>query len=627
MNAIIGMTGLLLETPLTLEQREQLTMVRDAGDGLLTVINDILDYSKIESGRLELDQHDFDVRDCVEQALDIVAASAAAKGLELGYQCRGRIPVPVVGDSTRLRQVLLNLLSNAIKFTASGGVTVTIAYEAGEAGLHLEVHDTGIGIPSDRLDRLFRSFSQVDASTTRHYGGTGLGLAICKRLCELMGGRIWVESAPGSGSTFHSTVHAPAASGQTATGPVDRPRGRHLLVAVRHEAHRTLIGQLAEEWGMTVTCVDAPEAALAALEHTSFDAVLADFDWTRPDATALRAYFDFNAGPGGIRLILLATRANRDTLPAGPLAIRLNKPIKREALLDALRRACLDDALPSPLRAPELDVSPAGVAGALRIVIAEDNLTNQKVVLKLLERLGYQAKTTGNGVELLQALRSDRYDVVLLDVQMPEMDGLEAAGHIRRMWTDAERPRIIGMTALAMEGDRERCLAAGMDDYITKPIRREALEDALARCQPRVVDGPGALPVRDLPVLGREPLPAAVDVSVLDELRALQGDDDPHFVTGLIDHFLSDTPLRLEQIEAALATGTPKAVERIVHSLKSSCANLGARRMSGLCLDLEKMARAQDLTGARPLAEQIASEFARVSDALSAARSPSSQVA
>lgn len=619
MNAIIGMTGLLLDTPLSAEQREQVETVRDASDGLLTIINDILDYSKIESGRLELDQHAFDLRDCVEQALELVAGPAAAKSLDLGYFLRGDVPERLLGDSTRLRQVLINLLSNAVKFTPAGAVTVTAAFETPPEAppfVHIEVRDTGIGIPTDRLDRLFRSFSQVDASTTRHYGGTGLGLAISKRLCELMGGRIWVESAPGVGSTFHFTVHVAVGAHPGASQVRDDLKGRRLLLATQHAPHRLLIAALAEQWGMHVTAVDSPSAMVSRLENGAFDVALADFNWKQPDALRLSDYVASHAVSSSTSIVVLTARLQRDEARGPVSAIRLNKPVKREALFEALRTACGRGAS-DPL-AVSGEPPPIAAAANLRIVIAEDNLTNQKVVLKMLERLGYRADTTTNGVELLAALERQSYDVVLLDVQMPEMDGLEAAARIKSQWSAQTRPRVIGMTALAMEGDRERCLEAGMDDYITKPIRRQALEAALARCAPRPV-----VKVANL----SEPLPPAIDSSALDALRELQGPDDPGFVAGLIDHFLSDTPTRLRQIDTALSEGAPKAVERIVHSLKSSCANLGARHMSSLCAALERMARQNDLTGGSELSASITAEFGRVEAALSAQRQSASEVA
>jgi signal transduction histidine kinase/DNA-binding response OmpR family regulator len=503
MNAVIGMTGLLLDTPLSDEQREYVSTIRMSGDSLLTIINDILDFSKIDAGRMELEVQPFPVRGCIEEALDLVAPKAVERGLELAYLCNDDVPWTVLGDVTRLRQILVNLLSNAVKFTEVGEVVVTATTGPSDAGwreLHFAVRDTGIGIPADRIDRLFQSFSQVDASTTRKYGGTGLGLVISRRLAEMMGGRMWVESTPGVGSTFHATVRLREAETEAGRGdssllPLTDKR---LLIVDDNETNRRILGLQALSWGMSPVAVASTDEAVARVGGGAvFDVAIIDFQMPHKDgvecAIALRAL------PAGARLPLLmlssvhpteaASRMAALSVSAEIFATVLTKPTKSALLCRAIGSACLPAAAPSPALAASAEGSLAERL-PLRILLAEDNRVNQKVATKMLEYLGYRAEVVANGLEVLEALARQTYDVVLMDVQMPEMDGLEATRCVRERWP--EGPRIIAMTANAMQGDREMCLAAGMDDYVAKPVRRDDLKAALLRCEPRAEREPRA---------------------------------------------------------------------------------------------------------------------------------------
>jgi PAS domain S-box-containing protein len=618
MNAVIGMTGLLLDTPLSAEQRDFVETIRSAGDSLLAIINDILDYSKVESGRLELEQHPFDMRDCVEQVLDLFAPGASAKGLELAYTFVDDVPPVLVGDATRLRQVLVNLVGNAVKFTERGEVEIAVGgrhRSSGEYQLYVRVRDTGVGIPPDRIDRLFKPFSQVDASTTRQYGGTGLGLAISRRLVELMGGTMWVESEPGVGSTFHFTVvveHGPAQA-QNLAGEVRRElEGRRLLVVDDNETNRVRVTRQAQSWGMHVTAAACGGQALAALDENRFDVAILDMQM--PDTDGLELAGRIRERPAGRDLpILILTSIGERT--AGQLPERmacLSKPVKAGRLYEVL--SGLVNGRTGRRRVESAPWRLDGTLGArhpLRIILAEDNVVNQKVALKMLERLGYRADVAANGLEVLEALRRQPYDVVLLDVQMPEMDGFEAARRIREMRNGRGAPRVIGITALAMKGDRERCLDAGMDDYISKPIRPEELQRALERSAP--LAPPAAACPPEAPV---------VDAEALARLRELQEPGEPDFVTELIDHLLDEMPERLDRLAELVSAGDARGAERLAHSMKGSCANLGVVAMARACQAIELRASEGSLEGVAELLEGLRREFARAVPVLSAERRP-----
>jgi len=497
MNAVIGMSGLLLDTPLTAEQHDYAATIRESGDALLTIINDILDFSKIEAGRMDIEVAPFDLRDCVESALDLVSGRAVEKHLDLAYFFEGDVPGAVAGDVTRLRQVILNLLSNAVKFTEQGEVVLTVtARSAGDDRVELTfaIRDTGIGLSPEAMGRLFQSFSQADSSTTRKYGGTGLGLAISKRLAELMGGTMRAASdGPGRGSTFTFTIVAPPAEvpparAHSITGVQPGLAGKRLLVVDDTATNRRVLTLQATKWGMTARDTDSPAQALAWLAAgESFDVAVLDMHMPEMDGVALaRRMREIRPDLPRILWSSLGRReaGDDDTLFAAYLA----KPVRQSHLFDTLVSVLLRDVAPRPAPQAKAALDPdLARRHPLRILLAEDNVVNQKLALRLLQQMGYRADLASNGIEAVESAERQPYDVILMDVQMPEMDGLEAARRINARWPDGGRPRIVAMTANAMQGDREACLAAGMDDYITKPIRVEALVDALRQSQARSV--------------------------------------------------------------------------------------------------------------------------------------------
>jgi signal transduction histidine kinase/DNA-binding response OmpR family regulator/HPt (histidine-containing phosphotransfer) domain-containing protein/PAS domain-containing protein len=655
MNAIIGMTSLLRDTELDAEQRDFAETIRHSGEALLTIINDILDFSKIEADRLDLENQPFDLRECVESALDLLAASTAEKGLDLAYLIDPDTPAAITGDVTRLRQILVNLLSNAVKFTEQGDVVLSVSSKKiggarsstepesvgfDEYLLHFRVKDTGVGIPPDRMDRLFRSFSQVDASTTRRYGGTGLGLAISKRLSELMGGTMWAESELGMGSTFHFTIRAMAAPAPARAYLEDvQPalEGKRVLIVDDNETNRRILCRQAELWQMLHKATASPIEALEWIrQNGSFDVAILDMQMPVMDgltlAREIRKLESIKSTPGSssvarLPLVMLTSLGRREAgEDADEFAAFLTKPIKPSPLFDALvgiftgqptRVFVREDKDQSQFNAQMGEQCP------LRILLAEDNATNQKLALRILGRMGYEADVAANGVEALEALRRQLYDVVLMDVQMPEMDGLETTRHIRREFTAERQPRVIAMTANAMQGDREMALAAGMDGYVSKPIRIEELVEALSKSRPLETVEPNkrvdVTPPLPSSAAGTMPDEAVLDPSALENLLSMLGGEFVYLVE-LIDSFLEDAPQLLAELNQYLENGDAAGVHRVAHSLKSNGADFGASTFSDLCKELESVGRSGVLDGAADLVAQILAEYGKVETALKAVR-------
>jgi PAS domain S-box-containing protein len=655
MNAIIGMTGLLLDTSLTPEQHEYARTVRSSGDALLTIINDILDFSKIESGNLDLEQQPFDLRDCIEESFDLLAPQASEKGLDLVYTIDTSTPPFVIGDVTRLRQILVNLISNGVKFTNGGQVAVSVAARvAALAGtayagperrtspksfappacdsdclyeLRFAVSDSGIGIPADRIHRLFRSFSQVDASTTRQYGGTGLGLAISRRLVELMGGTISVESEVGKGSTFSFTIIAGHAPGQPRfylRSSQPHLTGRRLLIVDDNHANRVMLARQAESWGMLQHSVESGEAALTVLKELEFDLAILDMQMPVMDGLTLAARMRETSNGRDIPLIMLTSLGWRDRAQEPSdlgFAAFLAKPVKPSGLYNALILAIggSPDRIPARGSAPDADSThPASTRPArstLRILLAEDSSVNQKVAVRMLEKLGYRADVVGNGLEAIDALSRQAYDLVLMDIQMPEMDGIRATISIRRKWTGGSGPRIVAMTANSMKGDRESCLAAGMDDYLSKPVKIAELKEVLEKWEGRKSPGRQR-------VTAHTDDDAVLDAVFLADLEEVIG--DASMLAEVIGMYLTDSPSHLDAIVDALAQADPAALTRAAHALKGSSASVGAAPLSSLCGKMEQLGRAGTLEDSAEPLRRLQTEFHRVRRALQARYQPSS---
>jgi signal transduction histidine kinase/CheY-like chemotaxis protein len=505
MNAIIGMTSLLLDMALPKRQREFVEMIRSASDSLLSLINDILDFSKIEAGKLELESIAFDLRECVEEALDLLAPKAVEKGLEIAYQLRGEIPFTIIGDITRLRQILVNLLSNAVKFTKEGEVIVAVSGEQNAKGdyfILFEVKDTGIGIPEAKIKALFQSFSQVDASNTREFGGTGLGLAISRSLTELMGGRMGVSSVHGQGSNFHFSIKTRSADKKPPHEALEEIlleykefSGRKALIVDDHRTSLETLNNALKDCGLetfaTTSCVEALDFAKNNPDY--FDVAILDKKMPEMDGITLGVQLRRICKGRLLPLVILTPIGQWEMPPFASQAIAtINKPVKPIQLLETLKTvfggkhsASANEAATASAQKPsepaKLRIDPnLSQRIPLKILLTEDNMINQKVATRILDRMGYRADVAANGLESIDCLRRQNYDVVLMDVQMPVMDGLEASRRIRQS-DDLNNLYIIAMTANAMAGDREKCIDAGMNDYVTKPIRIEQLQAALEK--------------------------------------------------------------------------------------------------------------------------------------------------
>ncbi len=633
MNGIMGMTGLLLETHMTPEQRDFAETVQRSSEALLNIINDILDFSKIESGRLTLETIDFDLRTTVEETLDLFAETARRKGLELGCLLHAEVPTALRGDPGRLRQILVNLIGNALKFTHQGEVMihVTRREEAAERSLiEFAVIDTGIGIAPEVQGLLFKPFTQADTSTTRKFGGTGLGLAICKQLVEQMEGQISIESVPGHGSTFRFTVWLTQQpeQAQTTVMPRGSLAGRRLCIVDDNATNRRILEQYAFQWGLqSATASDGYQALAllrdAAVRGEPFDLAILDLQMPRMDGLELGRAITDDPVLAGIRLVLLTSmgiRGQAEKAKQAGISAYLCKPVHRSHLYDCLTmivnlpaKSSMDPlevgaaSRPADVLVTRHVLKEAAVAARARILVAEDNIVNQKVAVSQLEKLGYRADIVANGLEAVEAVSRVSYALVLMDCQMPEMDGLEATALIRKREGEqaSRRLPIIAMTANAMRGDREKCLAAGMDDYLAKPAKLEQLEAALTRwLSDRSTPGEQKEPV---PPARQESVHECVDAAVLAELRQL--DSSCGLLSALITNFLKDVPNCLAGLRDALRQGDGQALARVAHELNGSSGNLGVRNMRQLCIELQALGKAKDLSKAGTLLTQLVNEF------------------
>jgi signal transduction histidine kinase/DNA-binding response OmpR family regulator len=649
-NGVIGMTNLLLDTPLNAEQRERAEIVKRSGDMLLTIINDILDFSKIEAGKLELENIDFDLTTAIEDVFELVARKAQSKGLELAEFIAPDVPMIVSGDPVRLRQVLINLVDNAIKFTERGEISVRVeclSETSEDIILRFEVCDTGIGIKPEVLGNLFTAFTQADSSTTRKYGGTGLGLTIAKQIVELMNGEIGAESTEGESSKFWFTAKFGRAStpSKSLTGHVGFEGRRVLLAAARGTLRESLLHQL-NAWGLVVTAVDDEGQALASLQaEPVFDLLIVDSHLSE-NGREMAQSLSTAEGVQPVPIILLTFLAQRPEMP-GRFYL-LTKPVRRSQLYARLCMALLlfDDQTSSTsaqasysLSTRETETVKAVTAASLigteeilprvskdfRLLLVEDNHTNQQVAVNTLAQMGYQIETVNNGREAIGAISKTTYDLVFMDCHMPEMDGFEATSEIRRMgWTSSRLP-IIAMTASALPEDRARCLSAGMDDYLTKPLHRPELRAVLERWlrgnDEKVTEETSSKFQRDSVLFDS----SVLDPEALSDLRELGG-TNRNFFTEMVDVFLEESVARIERMNSAAKHSDMASLHRLAHTQRGACLNFGANKVAQLCEALERIISTNKRTSTADVADIVSNierEFHRVRRALETQRSTS----
>jgi two-component system sensor histidine kinase/response regulator len=610
MNGIIGMTELALDTNLTQEQRDYLHLVKSSADALLTVINDILDFSKIEAGKIDLDRADFLLRDSLGDTLRTLAQRADSKDLELACHIAPDVPDALIGDPDRLRQIVVNLVGNAIKFTEQGEVVVDVSRiedRESSVSLHFAVRDTGIGIPANKLELIFNAFEQADTSTTRRYGGTGLGLAISSRLVSLMGGRIWAESQVDQGSTFHFTAcfdlqAAPAPSSAAPSG-VDL-QDLPVLVVDDNATNRRILEEMLRNWRMNPTMVDSAPAALETLQQAcaggrAFRLILLDAHMPGMDGFALAERIQENPRFQEATVIMLTSGGQSgDVNRCRQLGISayLMKPIKQSDLFDSLINVLASAAGQDEPADSAASLGLENAARRLRVLVAEDNVVNQKLVVRLLEKRGHQAVVAATGREALRALERQAFDVVLMDVQMPDMGGFEATAAIRaRESLLAGRPDpsnratprlpIIAMTAHAMKGDRERCLEAGMDGYIAKPVHARELYEAIEGHSAAVPLSSGSLDAASFPA-------AVIDWNGARE--RLGNDED--LLRDVIQMFLGEYPAWMAELRRAVARKDAALVQRLAHTVKGALGQFGAQAAFESARRLETLGQDNNLT-------------------------------
>ncbi|MEH2178991.1 PAS domain S-box protein [Nostoc sp.] len=692
MNAVIAITGLLLDTDLTPQQQDFVEIVHSSGDTLLTIINDILDFSKIESGKLELEEQPFDLRACVEEAISFLAPKAAQKDIELVYLIQPQVPIQIVGDLTRLRQVLMNLLNNAIKFTETGEVVLSVELgrdkvHKGDEGDHREtcsiihpcppclsgspapllpnsqfpipvekeqllyeiqfaIKDTGIGILPEKIERLFQPFTQADVSMTRRYGGTGLGLAISERLSKMMGGTLWVESQgfvggnpsprwdnekllsfPDSsvGSTFYFTIITKVAA-KSVQAELSTSRSllasKRLLIVDDNLTNRQILSLQAESWKMeTYAAKSGKEALVKLAQGTQFDIAILDMQMPEMDGITLARQIRKQSGCQNLPLVIMTSLAKLETssdFNDVQFAACLSKPIKHSQLYDVITRVLGNQPILASISHFSLIDRHLGHRLPLRILLAEDTVVNQKVALLMLQKIGYGADVVSNGLEAIEALQKQRFDVVLMDVHMPKMDGLEATRRICQEWEVGFRPHIIAITANAMRGDRQVCLTAGMDDYISKPIQLQELAQALSKCLPqRNFEFTSIEQQKEVMHPELQPLlkSAKIDAKILQSLQNMVGGDRVAFAE-LIECYLTETAKLVQHISTAIASQDMQTIWNTAHKLKSSSGSIGAIALAQLCKVLESQARSSKLENNLELLSLLYQEYEQVKTAL-----------
>ncbi|MCX6160834.1 MAG: response regulator [Ignavibacteriae bacterium] len=598
MNGVLGMTGLLLETTLNPEQREFVETIRLSGETLLTLINDILDFSKIESGKMDLEENPFEIKECIEDAFGLLTSEAVKKRLDLLHLIQSDVPDFIIGDVTRLRQVLVNLVNNAIKFTERGEILVSVkklSQDGEDVELQYSVKDTGIGIPKNKIDSIFNSFTQVDSSTTRKYGGTGLGLAICRRLVELMGGQIWVESKFNEGSTFHFTIKTKLSKITPLKvflqSSLPALKGRRVLIVDDNETNLHILRLQCKNWGMIPrTTRRGSEALKWIINGDPFDLAILDMLMPELDGLELAAEIRKFRNKTVLPMIMLSSAGLQEKdKPEYEIYFSavVSKPVKQSLLYKIILSTFEASQEPGQQGKEKRKIYDNQITVRknlsedmpLKILIAEDNIINQKLIVKILMQFGYNVDVVGNGLEVIEAIRRLRYDIIFMDVQMPELDGLETTKYIAKNWKSDDRPAIVAMTANVMQGDKEKCLNAGMDDYLGKPVMIEDVERTLQKW--------GSL-AKDKKQVLRHNIKTTLmlDADIIYGLKEL---DDSNSFRDLINLYFEVAPELIKEIRSSFMKSDMENLKRSVGNLKRISINLGANRLAEVCVNLESL--------------------------------------
>ncbi|HRE40820.1 MAG TPA: response regulator [Ignavibacteria bacterium] len=598
MNGVIGMTGLLLETKLNPEQKEYVETIRMSGDTLLTIINDILDFSKIESGKMKLEEHPFELRECIEDSYDLLAAKAVQKKLDLLHLIDENIPAFIIGDVTRLRQILVNLVSNAVKFTDEGEVFINVTksntFDDGSIELKFAVKDTGIGIPKEKLDLIFQAFSQADTSITRKFGGTGLGLSICTKLIHLMDGKIWVESEVGKGSTFNFTIKVQPSTVTPARvylkSKLSVLNNKRVLIVDDNKTNRQILTLQTQSWGLIPKAVESGKEALSLIDKNEpFDFGIIDMQMPEMDGLKLGEEIRKRISKAKFPMIMLSSLGQPDNANNNDIfSYYINKPVKQSFLLDIIMNLYEKELIEKTEKLdPVYDLNDKGELN-LKILVAEDNFLNQKLALKILKQLGYNADVAANGIEVIEQLNMQHYDLIFMDIQMPEMDGLKATKYILNHWQNFRRPKIVAMTANAMTGDREKFIGEGMDDYISKPIVMDDLNEIINKWKSIIIG--------EIKTSNRKPrISLLLDLALITDLSSGFNNGNSEF-KNIVSIYKNVAPQLIQNIRESQRNKKVHEFKRFTNDLKRVSYKVGAKRLAEVCFKLEKIDSVEDFS-------------------------------
>ncbi len=596
MNAVIGMSGLLMDTAMTSEQKEYVETIRSSGDKLLTLINDILDFTEIDSGKLALEYQPFSLRNCISDAIGLISKNALAKSIEVIYYVDPQVPENIFGDITRLRQIIVNLLNNAVKFTNQGDVFLSVVKIDNpkinnidnEVELEFSIRDTGIGIKNTEAEKIFKEFSQVDSSLTRKFGGAGLGLAICKKLVDMMGGKIWFESKEGLGTTFYFTINVKQRENtevkEYLNSDIPNLKGKNLLIIDENRVLRQIISLQTQTWGMKPKTTPSGYEAIDWLKKYKFEAVLLDLVLNEKYNGEIVKEIRKIKG-SEFPIVGLSSKKSDNYKHKELFSAAITKPVNQEELYDVFDLICAENK--TPIIKAETSEKNLCEKIPLKILIAEDNIINQKIASRILEQMGYNADIAGDGLEVLECLNRQHYDLVLMDVQMPELDGIQTTGRILEKWLPAERPKIIAMTANATQGDMEKCLYAGMDDFISKPILSDELKSMLEKW--------GSNPITKITGAVAYNNEDLIDSNTVENLKQITGIDNTSFLKEVVNLYSKQTPQIISDIKNHWKNNEIQKLTLSLHNLRGSSINMGAKMIQEMSKNIEAKCRKGDM--------------------------------